>query len=290
MLSEMVARQRPVVIDGGLSTALGLLGHDLAHPLWTARLLADRPEAIVEAHRLFVEAGAELVISASYQASIDGFLAAGATTAAAAKLLGLSTALARSAGVPVAASIGPYGASLADGSEYRGAYPLSVPRLTRWHEARFDLLVESAPDLLAVETIPCVDEVLALRPLLVSSPIEAWVSFTCISGGRLASGEDLAAAVEVVADLRPVVAVGVNCTHPSDVTAALARIREVCDLPLVAYPNAGGVWDAGAAGWVGERVEWIGMVTDWLELGARIVGGCCGCGPDDVRRLRALVG
>ncbi len=290
MFPEFSVPDRPLVIDGGLSTALELLGHDLSHPLWTARFLADNPQAIVDAHRSFVEAGARLVISSSYQASIPGFLAIGIEEATARRLIARSTTLARRAGVAVAASIGPYGAFLADGSEYRGDYPIGPAELTTWHRPRFEILDRSGPDLLAVETIPCVDEVKALRPLIAGTGSGVWVSLTCGPDGRLRSGEDVAAAVELVDDLANVVAVGVNCTHPDDVGAALRRIRESTAKPLLAYPNLGGQWDAGARTWVGGEFDWIPLVGEWIESGVRLIGGCCGSGPDQIRRLAGLVG
>ena len=215
-----------MLIDGGLSTALEDFGHDLSDSLWSARLLADDPDGLVEAHRAFVAAGAEVLITASYQASIPGLMARGCSTAEAETLIRLSTDLARRAAggrALVAASVGPYGACLADGSEYTGDYRISVTELTDWHARRLEVLVESQPDLLAVETIPGVAEARALAPLLAGFDIEAWVSFTCGPGGLTRTGEDLAQAVEVVTEVETVVAVGINCTHPADVDAAHQR-------------------------------------------------------------------
>jgi homocysteine S-methyltransferase len=290
-LSDRLAGGSPVLIDGGLSTALEDLGHDLSDALWSARLLADDPDGLVEAHRRFVEAGAEILISASYQASIPGLMARGYSADRAEALIRLSTELARRAAdgrAMVAASVGPYGAFLADGSEYSGDYRMTVDELTRWHSRRFELLVESEPDLLAVETIPGVLEARALAPLLAASDIEAWVSFTCGPGGLTRTGEDLAEAVEVVADIESVVAVGINCTHPDDVDAALHRLRTASDLPVVLYPNLGRAWDAVARGWVGDGPRWVdsGAVERWLQAGAGIIGGCCGTAPADIARLR----
>lgn len=291
LLSDRLAGVSPVLIDGGLSTALEDLGHNLSDGLWSARLLADDPDGLVEAHRAFLDAGAEVLISASYQASIPGLMERGLSVAEAETLILLSTDLARRAAdgrALVAASVGPYGAYLADGSEYTGDYRMSVTELTTWHARRFELLVESGPDLLAVETIPGVAEARALAPLLAGSGVEAWVSFTCGPAGLTRTGEDLAAAVAVVADLEPVVAVGINCTHPDDVDAALVRLRAGTDLPLVLYPNLGRAWDAGARCWVGDGSHWVdsGAVERWLRAGVRIIGGCCGTAPADIARLR----
>jgi homocysteine S-methyltransferase len=290
-LSDRLAGVSPVLIDGGLSTALEDLGHDLSDSLWSARLLADDPDGLVEAHRAFVEAGAEVLITASYQASIPGLMARGYAAEEAETLIRLSTDLARRAAggrALVAASVGPYGAYLADGSEYTGDYRMSVSELTAWHARRFEVLVESEPDLLAVETIPGVAEARALAPLLAGSGVEAWVSFTCGPGGLTRTGEDVAAAVAVVSDLEHVVAVGVNCTHPDDVDAALFRLRAGTDLPLVLYPNLGRAWDSAARRWTGDGSTWVdsGAVERWLQAGVRVIGGCCGTAPADIARLR----
>ena len=192
----------------------------------------------------------------------------------------------------VAASVGPYGAILADGSEYRGNYGLSVDELVAFHAPRIDVLISARPDALAIETIPDLDEAHALARVLASlpSPVPAWVSFACGSGGRIHSGHDVAEAAAVVAAAPGVFAVGVNCTAPADVGPALERIRSVTDLPLVVYPNAGREWD-------GVRHEWCGdgepvnaeLLGEWLDLGVRLIGGCCGFGPAAIARLGDLL-
>lgn len=292
MFSDRLARGDIVVIDGGLSTALEEMGHDLSDDLWSARLLRDDPEAIVEAHRRYVEAGAEIVISSSYQASIPGFMASGLSKQQAKMLITSSTELARR-GVDgkalVAASVGPYGAYLSDGSEYTGEYGLTLSELLNWHAERFELLVSTKPDLLAIETIPCLTEVGALAPLLEASKVEAWVSFSCAEGGRMNSGEDVADAARAVEGIPNLMAIGVNCTSSENVGAALERIRTVSNLPLVVYPNLGRTWDGEARIWVGPSRDWFDYLPEWFGLGVRVIGGCCGTRPADIARLRSLV-
>ena len=249
-LRELLADRRRVQLDGGLSTALEELGADLDDPLWTARILRDQPELVLAAHRAFVEAGAEVVISASYQAPDE--------------LLAESVRIARGAGVLVAASVAPYGASLAGGQEYTGDY--EIP--TGWHERRVALLLAAEPDFLAIETQPRADEAAYIASLV--HDLDCWVTFTCRDGERTGHGERIEDAVRAVL-LPQVSAVGVNCTAPEFVDELLNRIRTVTDLPLVAYPNAGRTYDAATKTWSGAAHAWSGD--------AALVGGCCGIGP-----------
>jgi homocysteine S-methyltransferase len=253
-LRQLLADGRRVRLDGGLSTALEELGADLDDPLWTAKILRDDPELVLAAHRAFVAAGAEIVISASYQAPDE--------------LLAESVRIARRAGVLVAGSVAPYGASLAGGQEYTGDY--DVP--DGWHARRLALLLEGEPDFLAIETQPRADEAAAIVALL--EDVDCWVTFTCRDGERTWHGEPIEDAVQAVSAPQ-VAAVGVNCTAPEHVDELLARIRSVSDLPLVAYPNAGRTYDAATKTWSGGTTSWSGD--------AAIAGGCCGIGPAALR-------
>ena len=258
-LRALLAEGRPVLLDGGLSTALEELGADISGPLWTARVLRDTPSLVLSAHRAFVETGAEIVISASYQAPDE--------------LLTESVRVARGAGVLVAASVGPYGALLAGGQEYTGAY--AVP--AGWHERRLRRLLDA--DCIAIETQPRADEAASIvRALERLDGPDAWVSFTCRDGRSTWHGEPIEEAVAGVAGSPKVVAVGVNCVAPELVPELLARVRSVTELPLVAYPNAGGAWDASAKTWRGGARPWSGG-------DAQLVGGCCGLGPSFIRAL-----
>jgi S-methylmethionine-dependent homocysteine/selenocysteine methylase len=258
-LRELLAEGRTVRLDGGLSTALEELGADIADELWTARVLRDQPELVLAAHRAFVDAGAEIVISASYQAPFE--------------LLGRSVDVAREAGVLVAASVAPYGALLAGGQEYTGDY--EVP--DGWHERRLRSLLGA--DCIAIETQPRVDEAVSIvRALEALDGPDAWVTFTCRDGALTGHGERIEDAVQAVASPK-VVAVGVNCTAPEFVDELLERIAAVTDLPLVAYPNAGRSYDAVTKTWSGE-------MSSCMFAGARLVGGCCGWGPAAIRSLQ----
>lgn len=281
-LSEVLAR-RPVVLDGGLATELERRGHDLSSRLWSARLLRDDPAAVVAAHRAFVLSGAEVVTSGSYQASFD------ALGDEAEPLLRRSVALAREAGPRwVAASVGPYGAVLANGSEYRGDYGLSVAQLRDWHRRRVHVLADAGADVLAVETIPCLAEVEALCAELDALGAPAWLSISC-AGSATRAGEPAAEAFAMAGDCAAVVATGVNCTAPADVVKLVTLAAEVSGKPVVVYPNSGEGWDAERRAWSGPRGFSAADVTSWLDSGARLVGGCCRVRPEDIAEIADLV-
>jgi homocysteine S-methyltransferase len=288
-------RARPAVLDGGLATSLEAAGHDLTGPLWSARLLTDFPAALTAAHRAFFEAGADVATTASYQASFSGFLAQGIGQEETARLLRLSVVLASSArsaladGRPrwVAASVGPYGAALADGSEYRGRYGLTVSELADWHRPRLEVLASAGPDVLALETIPDVDEAAALVAALDGLTVPAWLSYS-ISGSRTRAGQPLEEAF-AIADAPEIAAVGVNCCDPSDVTPALAVAREVTGKPVIVYPNSGEGWDAARRRWTGRPGFTAAAAARWVAEGAAAVGGCCRVGPTEIAAVARVL-
>jgi homocysteine S-methyltransferase len=281
--------------DGGLATELEARGFELSDALWSARLLMDAPEAIVAAHEAFYRAGASIATTASYQASFDGFAHRGIDRNQAVQLLRRSVGLAATArnrvgaeGRWVAASIGPYGAALADGSEYRGRYGMSVAQLARWHRPRLEVLADAGADVLAVETIPDVDEAEALVGLVRQLGAPAWLSYT-IDGTTTRAGQPLADAFAVAAGVPEFVAVGVNCCAPGDVLAAVGIARDVTGKPVIAYPNSGESWDAQLRRWVGPSRWAPDLAPQWAAAGARIIGGCCRVRPDDIAALARAV-
>ncbi|HRD12936.1 MAG TPA: homocysteine S-methyltransferase [Mycobacterium sp.] len=281
-----------LISDGGLATELEARGHDLSDDLWSARLLAEAPDEIVAVHEAFFRAGAHIATTASYQASFEGFAAQGIDRVEAERLMRRSVELARSArgaaSAPawVAASVGPYGAMLAQGEEYVGRYGLSVAELAAWHRPRLEVLTAADPDVLALETIPDSDEAEALVGLVGEQDIPAWLSYT-IAGDRTRAGQPLEEAFAVAADVPQIVAVGVNCCAPADVLGAVVTARRVTGKPVIVYPNSGEVWDGANRVWVGTPGMDTGLAAEWVAAGARIVGGCCRVRPDDIAAMAA---
>lgn len=292
--SEPVAFAVPddtvLISDGGLATELEARGHDLSHALWSARLLADAPADIEAAHAAFIDAGAMIATTASYQASFQGFAARGFSREQTAGLLRRSVELARTAAGKrwVAASIGPYGAALADGSEYRGRYGLSVAALAEWHRPRLETLADAEPDVLALETVPDADEAEALVGLVSGLGVPAWLSYT-IDGMRTRAGQSLTEAFAVAAGMPQIVAVGVNCCSPADVACAIDAAREVTGKPVIVYPNSGERWDTRRRAWGGRPQFSARLAAEWVAAGARIIGGCCRVRPADIRALAAII-
>ena len=292
-----------LIADGGLATELEARGHDLSDALWSARLLMDAPEEITSAHLAFFRAGAVIATTASYQASFDGFAASGLTRAEAARLMRRSVELARTARAElagdgpadagtarwVAASVGPYGAALADGSEYRGRYGLTVAELVAWHRPRLEVLAEAGPDVLALETVPDIDEAEALMTAVTGLGIPAWLTYS-IEGERTRAGQPLAEALAVVRDVPEIVAAGVNCCAPSDVPGAVSLAAEVTGKPVIVYPNSGENWDAQRRAWAGQSQVSAWQPQQWVAAGARVVGGCCRVRPADIAQTAEAVG
>ncbi len=281
-------RLAPVVLDGGFATALEARGHDLSGLLWSARLLRDAPEEVVAVHRAFVDAGAQVVIGASYQASHAGYARAGLSAEQCDADLEASVRLAREGAggrARVAASVGPWGAHLADGSEYTGYPGVTRGELRDFHARRLERLVAAGPDLVAVETIPELLEAEVLVELLAETAPELpyWVSFSATGGARLTGGAPFAEAVDVVGDRA--LAVGVNCTAPRHVDELLSSAQ--AGVPYVVYPNAGAAYDAGTKTWTDDGAAEFSPATvrRWQDLGVGYLGGCCGIGADGIRGI-----
>jgi homocysteine S-methyltransferase len=287
----------PWVLDGGLATELEARGYDLGTPLWSADLLARDPEAIVAVHEAYFRAGADVATTASYQASLDGYARIGVDRAGAVSLLRRSVALADAARrrvdtdrpLLVAASVGPYGAARADGSEYTGGYDLGVAGLRRFHRPRLEVLAAAGADVLALETVPCLAEVEALLAELDRLPgVRAWLSLTC-AGGRTRRGEDPAEAFAMARDVPGIVAVGMNCTAPGEI-GGLLPLTAAAGVPAVVYPNSGEGWDADRRRWTGPATFSPARVREWVAGGAAAVGGCCRVGPTAISTIARSLG
>lgn len=302
-IASILDRYPSLVIDGALATELERRGFDLKDELWSAKILLEQPEAIQQLHYDYFKAGADCTITASYQATIEGFRKRGLSEIEAIDLIKKSVRLAIEAreefwadesnragrGKPfVAASVGPYGAFLADGSEYRGNYGLTERELMDFHRPRMQALIEAGADLLACETIPCLVEAKALTKLLDEfGSIPAWISFSCRDEVHVSEGQRLEDCVRHVEASPFVAAVGVNCTSPKYITSLVWEARKATRKPVLVYPNSGETYDASRNDWGGQPVSetFSEEAKEWFKAGARLIGGCCRTTPQDIREI-----
>lgn len=301
-------KSRVHVLDGGLATELEKRGHDISGKLWSAQVLLEDPGAIEQLHYDYLKAGADIIITSSYQLTFQGMKEAGYSHEQAEDALWKSVEVAVKArdrylaeldeDLPedrqplIAASIGPYGAYLADGSEYRGEYGMPHADLSEFHRERFELLVRSEADLLAVETIPDLVEVEALKPLILEhggTPV--YLTTTAMDEVHMPSADFVASAVHEIASLSNVVATGVNCAGPSLISPLISQVKEQTAGLIVVYPNSGEGWDAEHRCWIGENDadHFAEHAREWIKAGANIIGGCCRTGPEHIAQLRTLV-
>lgn len=286
-LSKLLASKKVVVLDGAMGTELERLGHDLRHELWSGRVLRDEPAEIGRVHDAYIDAGADVILTASYQIGDAPLLLKRAVSTARAACEPHNRLIA------VGGSLGPYGACLADGSEYTGRYDISFEDLVSFYQARVGPLLDAGVDFIAFETIPSLSEAKAIAVAIEKmhwGSALAWISFTCKDEAHVANGDAFGPCIAAVADLSNVLAVGVNCTAPQHIVSLLEAAKQHTDKPLVAYPNRGSAWNTGA-GWAEGASH--GTTADWVEkyiaAGARIVGGCCQTTPEDIRAISSLM-
>jgi len=293
------------ILDGGMASELEFRGADIAGPLWSAHVLEEAPEKIVAVHRAYIEAGADVLLTASYQVSRKGYAEFGLDPIRADQALLQSVALAAKARaefpgrfVLIAASLGPYGAALHNSSEYHGNYDCSFSDLVQFHQERIAVLAESEADLLAFETLPSLEEARAIASALEPWPnLAAWFSFVCpdyrARGLQVAHGEALSECAAFAASLPQTVAVGVNCTQPVWISSLIAELRKASAKPIVVYPNSGEDWDAEARCWVQpsgstDPAHFGQQARQWFEAGAQLVGGCCRTRPEHIHQLAVI--
>jgi homocysteine S-methyltransferase len=305
-ISQAIGTRPFLVLDGALATELELRGAELRDPLWSAKTLIEHPEMIQAVHRDYFLAGADIATTATYQATFEGFGRRRISRARAEELMRSAVSLAAAAREDfwslsanridrleplIAASVGPYGALLADGSEYRGRYPISDAELADFHRPRLAVLARSGADLIACETLPCLREALVLARLIAGfPPLSAWISFSCRDGAHNSQGEDVGECVSALDTFPHIAALGVNCTAPQYIAELLRRMRGRTAKPLVAYPNSGQTYDAAAKRWSGAApgAPLEQSAPAWYDAGARIIGGCCRTGPRDIRALSSF--
>lgn len=290
----------PLLIDGGLSNVLEEQGYDLNHKLWSAKFLETNPEAIIQAHYNYLKSGAQCITTSSYQASVKGFLSMGLEKEEAETLITKSVRLAEIAieramesgfiktRPLIAASIGPYGAYLADGSEYNGNYGVSDKTLDEFHLDRVKLLDATNVDFFACETIPSIQEAKVLAKILNQSNKQAWISFSCKDESHLNDGSPIEQAASIFADHPTVFAIGVNCTAPKHISEIIKRLKKCSgDKKIVVYPNSGEAYNAETKSWIGlsDPDLFVQMAKKWVNLGADIIGGCCRIGPEHIKKM-----
>lgn len=301
MFETQLQKCAPIVLDGGLATELESQGFRLTSDLWSAILLKTNPRAIVDAHRAYLDAGAQCLITASYQASRNGLMSRGLSSWEADQLIASSVALAKQArnefladrqdisvAPLIAASIGPYGATLHDGSEYTGSYDLDEAGLRAFHKERLSVLDRSGADVLACETIPSLSESRALADLLQDTETPAWISFSCRDAQHICDGTPIREVVEPFREHPTVLAVGVNCTPPEFVTELIGELKSVVpDKAIVVYPNSGETYQAKDNSWHGfvSAEDCAASAVQWQQAGAQLIGGCCRIGPEQIRAM-----
>jgi len=306
-IEAILLKQKVLIIDGAFGTELERKGYDINDSLWSAKFLMEKPEAIGEVHKDYLEAGSDCVTTASYQATYEGFMKRGMSEAEAKALIQSSVKIAQKVRDAfwsetknrvnrqkplVAASVGPYGAYLADGSEFTGNYGLSLEDLKAFHAKRLATLIEAKPDLLACETIPCLIEAQALCELLSAYPdVSAWVSFSAKDGQHINSGETIKACATYLETQPNVVAIGINCTAPQHIDSLIEAIKAVSTKPIIVYPNGGSTYNALTKTWDGlsKSSSYGKMAYTWYEKGARIIGGCCQTTPEDIAQIAKWV-
>ncbi|NDY70760.1 homocysteine S-methyltransferase [Desulfobacter hydrogenophilus] len=303
VIRAYLKQKKYLIIDGALGTELERRGCNLDDPLWSARLLADNPEMIAAVHTDYLHAGADCLITASYQATFQGLARHGFTHEQAQKLIQSAVILAKTVvnafwADPanrvnrlkplVGASVGPYGAFLTNRSEYTGNYGISEDDLVVFHKERLKTLVSAGPDFLACETLPCFAEARVLVRLLENlDMIPAWFSFSARDGQHINSGEAVRDCAQWLDDKPCVAAMGINCTDPVHVVSLVKEIRSVTDKPVVVYPNKGEQYNNLTKSWAPKpgRPSFGEMATQWAKNGARLIGGCCHTTPDDICQL-----
>ena len=284
-LSQLLAKRKVLILDGAMGTELERRGHDIRHPLWSGKILRDNPDEVKQVHQAYLSAGADIILTASYQIGNDPHL------------LEQSVLVAQSARescdrlVAIGGSLGPYGACLADGSEYTGAYTVCFDELVAFHLRRIVPLIAAGVDFIAFETIPSLFEtqaIIAAMKQVKWGRTRAWISFTCKGENSVASGDSLSVCIDEIRAENKVIALGINCSAPNDTLALLTYLRHHTDKACVVYPNRGSSWCTDS-GWSLPLPEMD--LSNWIEkyvsTGARIIGGCCQVTPEDIEGICA---
>ena len=264
-IKELLEKNGQMIIDGSMSTALEQMGANLNCNLWTARALVDTPELVKKVHTDYFKAGADCGITCSYQATIPGLMENGFTHDEAAEIVANSVKLfleareewwnaegkAQGRVYPLClAGIGPYGAYLADGSEYRGNYGVSDEALRTFHKERMEILWNAGADILLIETQPSLQEALIEAEIAEEMGADYWISFSCKDGHHIHEGNTIAECARVLSENHPgLKMVGVNCSKPEHIVSLIRDIKQETNLPVGVYPNSGDIYDPTTKTW-----------------------------------------
>ena len=293
----ILANKNFVLLDGGLATELEHRGLNLDDPLWSGKALLENPDVIGSIHKEYLEAGSDIVTTATYQATYEGFAKRGCSENEYSELLRLSIAIAKKScrefgkGL-TAASIGCYGAHLVDGSEYRGNYGLSKRELIDYHRKKLEILTAANPDIIAFETIPCLIEAEAILELLLEFPDSAsWLTFSCRNENEISNGESFSECISAVSESPQIIATGVNCTPPQYITRLLQSVKQERNQRLIVYPNSGEIWNDGQRCWDHnpDKRPVEEYAREWHKLGANIIGGCCRTTPSNIQAMKNVL-
>ncbi len=303
-IEKILNKYSVAILDGAFATELEARGFNINDELWSAKALMENPNLVKSVHFDYLKAGADIIISASYQATVEGFMKRGLSHAESVDLIKLSVKLAKesrdefcvSTNIKnrpkplVAASIGPYGAFLADGSEYRGDYSINETDLEKFHRERMEILTSTQPDIFACETIPCLIEAKAIVNVLKNhSNFYAWITFSCKDEKHISNGELISDCAKWLENQNQVAAIGVNCTAPQYVESLIKEIRKNTSKPVIVYPNSGETYDAQTKTWKGSTISFADYAKSWYEAGAKIIGGCCRTTPKDIQDIFNLL-
>lgn len=304
-IKPILEQKKYMIIDGALASELQRRGCDLNDSLWSAKVLIEQPELIQQVHYDYFKAGADCAITASYQATPMGFAQKGIELEESIKLIKTSVKLAQQAKMQylndikqdkallIAGSVGPYGAYLANGSEYTGDYQLSESEFIAFHKDRVTALIDAGVDILACETMPSFLEIKALVKLIQQFPmVNCWFSLTLKDQQHISDGTPLTEVIEYLNSIEQIVSVGINCIALEKVTPALEVLSKLTSKPLIVYPNSGEQYDPTTKQWHKNHhhnCTFANQLDTWIKLGAKLIGGCCQTTPEDIVEIHQLL-
>lgn len=304
-IKPLLEQKKHMIIDGALASELQRRGCDLNDSLWSAKVLIEQPELIQQVHYDYFKAGADCAITASYQATPMGFAQKGIELEESIKLIKTSVKLAQQAKMQylndikedkallIAGSVGPYGAYLANGSEYTGDYQLSESEFIAFHKDRVTALIDAGVDILACETMPSFLEIKALVKLIQQFPmVNCWFSLTLKDQQHISDGTPLTEVIEYLNSIEQIVSVGINCIALEKVTPALEVLSKLTSKPLIVYPNSGEQYDPTTKQWHKNHhhnCTFANQLDTWIKLGAKLIGGCCQTTPEDIVEIHQLL-